>query len=123
MGKPRFVPQGCRRIVTALPARGEVWWCELGEIGRRPVVVLSRDAAIPRLRRTLVGPCTTTVRDLPSEVLLEPGDDPVPRTSVVNLDSVESVSLGTLVERLGRLSDERMRQICEALEIAVACES
>jgi mRNA interferase MazF len=56
-------------------------------------------------------------------VLLEPGEDPVPRTSVINLDSVESVSLGTLVERLGRLSDERMRQICEALEIAVACEA
>jgi mRNA interferase MazF len=109
--------------VTALPARGEVWWCELGEIGRRPVVVLSRDAAIPRLRRTLIGPCTTTIRGIPSEVLLEPGEDPVPLTSVVNLDSVESVSLGTLVERLGRLSDERMRQICEALEIAVACEA
>jgi mRNA interferase MazF len=109
--------------VTALPARGEVWWCELAEIGRRPVVVLSRNAAIPRLRRTLVGPCTTTIRGIPSEVLLEPGEDPVPRTSVVSLDSVESVSLGTLVERLGRLSDERMRQICEALEIAVACEA
>jgi mRNA interferase MazF len=108
--------------VSALPARGEVWWCELPEIGRRPVVVLSRDAAIPRLRRTLIGPCTTTIRGIPSEVLLKPGDDPVPRTSVVNLDSVESVSLATLVERLGRLSDERMLQICEALEIAVACE-
>ena len=108
--------------MTALPARGEVWWCERAEVGRRPVVVLSRDAAIPRLRRTLIGPCTTTIRGIPSEVLLEPGDDPVPRTSVVNLDSVESVSVGTLVERLGRLSDERMRQICEALEIAVACE-
>ena len=109
--------------MTALPARGEVWWCELAEIGRRPVVVLSRDAAIPRLRRTLIGPCTTTIRGIPSEVLLEAGEDPVPRTSVVNLDSVESVSLGTLVERLGRLSDERMRQICKALEIAVACEA
>jgi mRNA interferase MazF len=108
--------------VSALPVRGEVWWCELPEIGRRPVVVLSRDAAIPRLRRALIGPCTTTIRDIPSEVLLEPGDDPVPRTSVVNLDSVESVSLATLVERLGRLSDERMQQICKALEIAVACE-
>ena len=108
--------------MTAVPARGEVWWCELAEVGRRPVVVLSRDTAIPRLRRTLVGPCTTTVRGLPSEVLLEPGEDPVPRTSVVNVDSVESVSLGTLVERLGRLSDARMRQICEALQIAVACE-
>jgi mRNA interferase MazF len=109
--------------VTALPARGEIWWCELAEIGRRPVVVLSRDAAIPRLRRTLVGPCTTTIRGLPSEVSLEPGEDPVPRPSVVNLDSVESVALATLVERLGRLSDERMRQICAALEIAVACDA
>lgn len=109
--------------MTALPARGEVWWCELAEVGRRPVVVLSRDAAIPRLRRALIGPCTTTVRGIPSEVMLEPGEDPIPLTSVVNLDSVESVSVGTLVERLGRLSDERMRQVCEALEIAVSCET
>jgi mRNA interferase MazF len=109
--------------VTALPARGDVWWCELPEVGRRPVVVLSRDAAIPRLRRALIGPCTTTVRGIPSEVLLEPGDDPVPRTSVVNLDSVERVPLATLVERLGRLGDERMRQICRALEVAVACDA
>ena len=108
--------------MNALPTRGDVWWCELADVGRRPVVVLSRDAAIPRLRRTLIGPCTTTIRGIPSEVLLEPGEDPIPRTSVVNLDSVESVSLGTLVERVGRLSDERMRQICAALEIAVACD-
>jgi mRNA interferase MazF len=108
--------------VTALPARGEVWWCELPEVARRPVVVLSRDAAIPRLRRTLIGPCTTTIRGIPTEVLLEPTEDPIPRISAVNLDSVESVPIGTLVERLGRLSDERMRQICNALEIAVACQ-
>jgi mRNA interferase MazF len=109
--------------VTELPARGEIWWCELPEAGRRPVVVLSRDAAIPRLRRTLVGPCTTTIRVIPSEVVLEPAEDPIPLASAVNLDSVESVSLGTLVERLGRLSDARMRQICGALEVAVACEA
>jgi mRNA interferase MazF len=86
------------------------------------VVVLSRDAAIPRLRRALIGPCTTTIRGIPSEVRLEPRDDPVPRISVVNLDAIESVSVGTLVERIGRLSDERMRQICNALDIAVACQ-
>lgn len=108
--------------MTALPARGEVWWCELPEVARRPVVVLSRDAAIPRLRRALIGPCTTTIRGIPSEVLLEPTEDPIPRISAVNLDSVESVPIGTLVERLGRLSDERMRQICNALEVAVACQ-
>lgn len=104
-----------------LPARGDVWWCELPEIGRRPVVVLSRDAAIPRLNRTLVAPCTTTIRRLPSEVLLTPEVDPVPLSSAVNLDSVESVSVGVLVERLGRLSDTRMTQVCAALNVAVAC--
>jgi mRNA interferase MazF len=109
--------------VTASPARGEVWWCELAEIGRRPVVILSRDAAIPRLRRALVAPCTTTIRSLPSEVVLEPGDDPVPRRCVVNLDSVEGVSIGVLVARLGRLADARMREICAALAVAVDCQS
>lgn len=108
--------------MTPLPARGEVWWCELPDVGRRPVVVLSRDAAIPRLRRTLIAPCTTTIRGIATEVLLEPEEDPIPRVSVANLDSVESVSVATLVERVGRLSDERMLQICSALEIAVACQ-
>jgi mRNA interferase MazF len=103
----------------AQPLRGELWWCEPPEVGRRPVVVLSRDAAIPRLRRALVAPCTTTIRRLSSEVLLEPGEDPVPRVNAVNLDSIESVSIAVLVDRIGRLSDERMRQICDALEVAV----
>jgi mRNA interferase MazF len=107
--------------VTPLPRRGEVWWSELADIGRRPVVVLSRNAAIPRLRRTLVAPCTTNVRGLPSEVVLEPGDDPVPKRGAVNLDSVESVSVGVLVERLGALSDDRMRDVCAALAVAVDC--
>jgi mRNA interferase MazF len=89
--------------VTTLPARGEIWWCERAEIGRRPVVVLSRDAVIPRHRRALVAPCTTTIR------------------GVVNLDSVESVSVAVLVQRLGRLADARMRQICGALAVAVDC--
>ena len=121
MGRPGLVPQGRRIVVTDLPMRGEVWWCELPDIPRRPVVVLSRDVAIPRLRRAVIAPCTTTVRGLPSEVALDPGEDPIPRASVVNLDSIESVSVGTLTTRLGRLSDERMRQICGALNVAVDC--
>ena len=102
--------------------RGDLWWCEPPDIGRRPVVVLSRDAAIPRMRRVLVAPCTTTIRGLASEVILEPGDDPIGRRSAVNLDSVESVSVALLVERLGRLSRDRMREICAALEVAVDCQ-
>jgi mRNA interferase MazF len=114
-GAGRQAPRECA------PARGEVWWCEMAEIGRRPEVVPSRDAAIPRLRRALVAPCTTTIRGLASDVVLEPGSDPIPRRSVVNLDSVESVSVAVLVSRLGRLADTRMRAICAALEVAVDC--
>ena len=107
--------------MSPMPARGEVWWCELPEIGRRPVVVLSRNVAIPRLRRALVAPCTTTIRGLASEVQLDPGEDPIPRRSAVNLDSVESVAIAVLVERIGRLADVRMREVCAALQIAVDC--
>ena len=121
MGRPGILSRSRSGFVSSVPARGEIWWCELADIGRRPVVVLSRDAAIPRLGSSLVAPCTTTVRGLPIEVLLEPGDDPIPRTSAINLDSVESVAIAVLVERLGRLSDARMREVCAALEVAVDC--
>lgn len=86
------------------------------------MVILSRDAAIPRLRRTLVAPCTTTIRGLPSEVVLDPADDPIPLASAVNLDSVESVSLSILTERIGTLDFARMQQICAALAVATDCD-
>lgn len=90
-------------------------------MGGRPVVVLSRDAAIPRLRRAMVAPCTTTIRGLASEVTLEPRQDPIPRRCAVNLDSIESVSVGALVDRIGVLADDRMRGLCAALGVAVDC--
>jgi mRNA interferase MazF len=91
--------------------------------GRRPVVVLRpvtprSHPCAGRWSRT----CTTTIRSLASEVVLEPGDDPLPQRSAVNLDSVESVPVGALVQRIGRLADVRMRDICGALAIAVDCQ-
>jgi mRNA interferase MazF len=71
----------------------------------------------------LVAPCTTTIRGLASEVVLEPTDDPTPRRCAVNLDSVESVSVAVLVDRLGRLADTRMGEICAALGVAVDCSA
>lgn len=73
-------------------------------------------------RMAIVAPCTTNVRGIPSEVVLEPGDDPVPAVSAINLDSLENVPIALLVKRLGLLSDERMRAVCTALKIAVACD-
>ncbi len=45
----------------------------------------------------------------------------MPRRCAANLDSVESVSVGLLVERLGRISDVRLREICAALAVATDC--
>jgi mRNA interferase MazF len=105
-----------------LPGHGEVWWCEFPEIRRRPVVVLSRDAAILARRLVVLAPCSTTDRNLPSEVRLSPDVDPVPRECVVSMDSLESASVAHLVERLGRLGSDRMHQICAALAVAVDCQ-
>ena len=107
--------------MAAMAHWGELWWWESPHAGVRPVVVLSRNAALRRLKTALVAPCTTTVRGIPTEVALDPRDAPVPEASVVNLDSLDRAPVALLVERLGRLSQERMRQICRALETATAC--
>lgn len=107
--------------MTELPSYAEVWWCDHPDIGRRPVLVLSRDAAIRARRRAIVGPCTTQLRHLPSEVVLDPADDPVPLPCAVHLDSLESVPAGWLTERLGRVSDATMRAVCNALTVAIPC--
>lgn len=71
----------------------------------------------------MVAPCTTVTRGLPADVDLDPKTDPVPRPCVASLDSVESVSVALLTERLGSLSSHRVRQICAALAVATGCPS
>ena len=107
--------------MTGLPQRGEIWWCEVPDKHRRPVVVLSRDAAISKLRRVVAAPCSTVVRNLATEVRLEPGDEPVQLPCVVQLDSAFNVSVANLTSRLGRLSGDLMQQVCDALAAAVDC--
>src|SRR5438128_876447 len=76
--------------------RGEVWWAELpAPAGRRPVLLLSRDEAYLVRELVTVAPLTTRVRQIPSEVPLGPGDG-VPKTCVVNLDTVTTIPRRTL---------------------------
>ena len=84
--------------MSALPRRGELWWCELPDVSRRPVVVLSRDAAIPRTRRTLIAPCTTTIRNLPTEVILDPSVRTLSYvTTVLQLQNPSTGAIPTLM--------------------------
>lgn len=89
---------------------------------RRPVLVLTRDSAIGYLSRVTVAAITSTVRQVPSEVLLGP-DDGMKRLCAVNLHNLVTVAKEGLGRRLARLPAPRMREVCEALAFALACES
>lgn len=54
-------------------------------------------------------------------MVLEPGDDPVPQHCVANLDSIESVSIAVLTDRLGTLTAGRTNEVCSALAVATDC--
>jgi mRNA interferase MazF len=106
--------------VVNAPRRGDIWWAELVGAGRRPYLVLTRDAAIPVLRNVLVAPLTRTIRFIPSELAVGP-DDGVPQESVATFDNVVVIPKANLVERMTRLSAPRMEEACAALRAATAC--
>lgn len=100
--------------------RGEVWWAEHPEWGRRPAVVMTRDEAIDRLNQVFVVLATTTIRGIPTEVELG-REDGMPRDCVLNADHTESVAKGYLVDRITVLAPEKVAAVCAALRIATNC--
>lgn len=99
--------------------RGEVrWYTFPSPDKKRPVVVLTRDSAIAILGEVTVAPLTTTIRDIPSEVLLTEADG-LPKVCAVNLDHVQTVSkrkIGTLITTL---RSDTMTQVGRALRFAL----
>ena len=100
--------------------RGEVWWVEHPVAGRRPHLVLTRDAAIDGLARVLGVPATRTIRGIPSEVELGPDDD-LPDRCVLSLDNLRVVRKAHFVDRICTLRSDRMDEVCRALAIATGC--
>ncbi|MGI8939888.1 MAG: type II toxin-antitoxin system PemK/MazF family toxin [Iamia sp.] len=100
--------------------RGEVWWSESSDWGRRPVLVLTREAAAGRLSAVLAALVTTVRRDIPTEVALDETDG-LPRPCVVNLDNLATVPVGLLSERITLLGPDRMHEACRALAHATGC--
>jgi len=72
------------------PRRGEVWWGEIEDIGRRPFLVMTRSAAIPVLHNLLAAPITRTVRGIPTEVRLGV-DDAMPTDCAASFDNLRVV--------------------------------
>lgn len=100
--------------------RGEVWWVEEPEIGRRPHLILTRTAAIPLLRSLLAVPATRTVRGIPTEVVLGE-DDGMPTRCALLLDKLTSIPRPYFVGRITALGPDRLHQVCTALRVAAGC--
>jgi mRNA interferase MazF len=96
---------------------GDVWWADADK--RRPVAIASRDDARGARRRTTVATITATIRGIPSEV--EVGEDEgLSARSVINCDEMVTIDKSRLVRRVGRLSDQRLRDFHRALGFALA---
>ncbi len=85
----------------------------------RPVVILTRDSIIPYIGEVTVAPVTSTIRDIPSEVLLDQKDG-VAKACAVNCDHLQTVAKGRIGALLTRLSTARMREIRGAVNFALA---
>ena len=101
-------------------ARGEVWWVEHPDAGRRPFLVLTRQAAIPVLRSVLSVPATRTIREIPTEVVLDRGDG-MPEECALSLDNVATVPKELFRSRITRLTVARMNEVCRALALSSGC--
>jgi mRNA interferase MazF len=106
-------------VVTS-PRRGEVWWGEIEDVGRRPFLVMTRTAAIPVLHSVIAAPVTRTIRNIPTELLLGP-DDGMPTECAASFDNLRVVPKSHLVDRLCSLNPTRLIEACRALRAAVDC--
>jgi len=99
--------------------RGEVWWADLpAPIGRRPVLLLSRDRAYAVRTAITVAFITTTIRNIPVEVKLTMADG-MPRDCVVNLDVVNTVPKASLSGRICALSGVKLAEVSKAIHFAL----
>ncbi|MBI5473261.1 MAG: type II toxin-antitoxin system PemK/MazF family toxin [Ignavibacteriae bacterium] len=102
--------------------RGEVWWANLpAPLGKRPVVLVSRQRAIQVRESVTVAQVTTVIREIPSEVFLDKRDG-LPKSCVVNCDVLQTIPKGTLDNRITRLSTEKQHELDVALRFSLGLD-
>lgn len=100
--------------------QGDVCWVELEDAGRRPVLVVTRDSAIPVLTTVIVAPVTRTVRRIPTEIALGPSNG-LRADCAAAFDNLRPIPKALLTSRAGALERERMVEICDRIRALVDC--
>jgi mRNA interferase MazF len=101
-------------------ARGDIYWADLGPpVGRRPVCILTRDAAIAVLNSVTCAPVTRTIRGIRSEVEVSQPQG-LPQVSVVNCDNILTIPQDVLdPQPVGRLDEVSRAGLDQALRYAL----
>ncbi|MEK6630324.1 MAG: type II toxin-antitoxin system PemK/MazF family toxin [Acidobacteriota bacterium] len=103
-------------------ARGDIRLCEFPAPDKpRPVLVLTRDWAAEYLTRLTVAPITSSIRDVPSQILLTESDG-MKHACAVNLHNLVTVDKTRLGRRVAQLAPQRMREVCDAMAFALGCD-
>lgn len=104
--------------------QGDVYWYTFrAPDKRRPVLILTRSSAVPFLTGITIASITTTIRGIPSEVLLTPGEDGMFADCVVNTDNIQTIQRANLNEFITHLSQERMREVRGAIEFSLGFDA
>ena len=104
--------------------QGDVYWYTFrAPDKRRPVLILTRNSAIHFLTGITMAPITTTIRGIPSEVLLTPQDDGMYEDCVVNTDNIPTIKKANLDEFITSLSEEKMRAVRAAIEFSLGFDA
>lgn len=99
--------------------RGEIRWYKFRQPDKkRPVVILTRDSILAYLNEVTVAPVTTTIRDIPSEVLLTK-DEGFPSDCAINFDHIQTVSKGKLGALIATLSQGKLDDASKAIMFAL----
>ena len=99
--------------------RGEVWWADLpAPVGRRPVLILTRDPVVNVRGQLVVAQITRTVHNIAAEAPLTARDG-LPQDCVVNCDVLMTVPKNRLQRRITQLNSARMEEVANALRFAL----
>lgn len=102
--------------------RGEVrWYTFKSPDKRRPVLILTRNSAIPYLTSLTVAPLTTRIRDIESEVYLTV-EDGLPEKCVANMDNIQTVPKSQVGSLITGLSLERLEDVDRAIAFALGMD-
>ncbi len=99
--------------------RGEIRWYKFHPPDKnRPVLILSRDSVISYLNEITVAPITTTIRDIPSEVILSENDG-TPKECAVNCDYIQTISKHRIGALITSLTSSKMKEVNESIRFAL----